>query len=1177
MKSTSAKALGFLIAVMMLGGAVLPTAAHAVTLSELIELFIALDIIPADKAAQARTVLSQQEGSTPATTSAVCPYTWTRNLTTGSTGNDVMKLQEFLNSSADTRIAASGVGSAGSETTYFGSLTANAVAKFQDKYASEVLTPIGLTSGTGYFGTMTRAKANELCATASSGTTGTTGSGTTVVTPAGTGLTVSKAANQPSNSLAPNGAARVPFTRVNLTAGTDGAVTVNSIVIERTSLGSDAAFAGVVLLDENGTQLGIAKTLNSQHQATVGTPITIPAGATRTFTIAGNMASSLTSYAGEVPSLSVIGVNTSAAVSGSLPITGAAHTINATLSIGTATVAVSSFDPDTSSTKEVGTTDFTFAGFRITAGSGEKLRLNGVSFNQAGSVSAGDLANVKVFVDGNSYPVTISGDTYAVSFPGGILIDKGFSKDVYVKGDIVGANSAGRSVVFDIDEATDISVVGELYGYGITVTAPTTAAGVTTDSQFTTGTPFFDASHIDVSAGSATSIGKANSVAAQNVAINVENQPLGGFETEFTGEPVTVQQMDFGVTITGGANGSDLTSVSLVDENGSVVAGPVDGTASGIGTNGYIRFTDSVTFPVGKKTYTLKGKLSTDFSNGDTVIASSSPANNWTNPKGDITGDTIDLSGNGLFSMNTMTVKAAALDISVSGSPAAQNITAGVQDFTFANYQFDASQSGEDVRFSSIPLDLDVTTMAATEVTGCQLFDSGNALNTGSNVVNPSAEGDTITFTFDQSLTVPKGTVKTLALKCDIATTVSDGDTLQWGYNSTADPVVTGVTSSQAVTETETTSAGQLMTLASGSVTVSKDSSSPSYTIVASGSTGVTAGVMKFRATNEDVTLQRVGLQLSGGTASSTDLTMVSIWDGSTKVGEATFVGNNINATSTLFGTGLVLPKDTDKLLTVRVDLANIGSSDVGTQGVLIKVDVDTNGTNTQGVGASGTTINATGTTAFDGIRMFRSIPTVTKLSVPSNTLQTGTGVEHDLYRFSISASSGGNGIGLAELTPNVITSSPSAVSGTTTIANLKIFAYTDASFSTPVSGFTNGQIISTLSSVSSGDNTVALSSILQIPAGQTYYFKVTGETTTTAGTGTFSGSVTTRLSGDAAYPDVNFMGTSTSDIADDTNDDFIWSPNATSTSEAGHDDWTNGYFISGLPSAGTDGETISK
>lgn len=84
-------------------------------------------------------------------------------LSVGSKGNEVRELQRILNITPDTRIAASGAGSPGNETDFFGALTKNAVIKFQQKYAGEILVPASLSAGTGLVGVFTRTKVNQLC------------------------------------------------------------------------------------------------------------------------------------------------------------------------------------------------------------------------------------------------------------------------------------------------------------------------------------------------------------------------------------------------------------------------------------------------------------------------------------------------------------------------------------------------------------------------------------------------------------------------------------------------------------------------------------------------------------------------------------------------------------------------------------------------------------------------------------------------------------------------------------------------------------------------------------------------------------------------------------------------------------------------------------------------------
>src|SRR3989344_655447 len=1093
-------------------GMVLPQVASAITIADLQAQIAALT-------AQLNALIAQQ-GGTPAGT---CSFT--RDLFNGVTGDDVKCLQQYLNS-AGQQVASSGAGSPGSETTFFGSRTRAAVSKWQAEN--------GVSPTAGYFGPISRAKYNSLVA----------GAPTPPVppgpppppAPTGSGLTVS-AASQPGDSLAPMNASRIPATKITLTASADGDIMVNSVTVERQGPATDSSIKDVVLLDEEGLQIGIAKTLNSNHQAILTEKFTVKAGTSKTVTVAFNRPATA-SDGGDIAKFAVIAIDAgSATVSGALPIVGSPITMNSTLTIGTLSLAKGVNDPGSSRNKEIGTQVYIFPALRMTAGSNEYVSLKWLSFNQSGSAAPGDLKNMKINLDGTDYEAKVSADGkyYTASFGAdGITITKGNTKEAYVKGDV--ESGSNRGVDFDLYRLTDIFAVGKSFGFGITPTSPDANDSQTDDDgTFDDDTsPVWDAYEVTIGNGTIT-VTKSTAIPAQNIAVNLNDQPIGAFRVEVKGEPVTVSSIVIRVSSDRNDTNvteADYTDVKLVNNaTGKVVAGPKDGSGT---TDGQMVFTytDAVTFPVETGQYVLKGKVSTDFDSDTLVSASTTPSSDWTSITGQVSGSSITAANTGTVSGNSMTVKTGSVTISISSTPTTQNVIRGAKSFTFANLVFDATASGEDIRFTSVQTLLYIST--ASDISNCQLFDGTTALNTGTNIVNPSAAGNQ-TFTLDTHLTVPKGTSKIAALKCDVAGS-GTGSLAQWtlgtsqgaGMSAAASAQsygATGLTSGNTVTPAvASSSVSNLMSFAgSGTFAVVLDPSSPSVRLAQAG-TEVTLSALRLSATNEAIDVKQIALMLSN-TASNApaDLVKLSLWDGATKVGE-------INATSSDTGiivttTGLTVEKDSDKIVTIKGQLSSIGTNEPGRPGHLVTVDYDNvnlNGSNpTYGVGSQSSNVVRTSSadTASAGVRVLRGYPTITALSVPSTSLADAS--QKVLYRFSVSAPAGTNGVSLYKFTFNVATSGDdehgSGISGyDLQITNLRAFAFTGSNFSGAAFSsdgqMNNGTTLNSSDGNNDGfitrkattsdraiyfnpvDPTTALPEAVAIPAGQTYYFELRGD-----------------------------------------------------------------------------------
>ena len=979
--------------------------------------------------------------SSQTTTTAAGACTFTRALSVGVKGDDVTCLQTYLTSTGHfTYSGAKG---------YFGGITKSAVAAWQAAN--------GVAPATGYFGSISRAKYSALVAVGPTPTPtspfGTpTPSGSPIV-PAGSGLTVGASSDQPAEGgLAPATAARVPALGVNFTASNDGDVTVNSMVVQRVGQADDAVVDSIVLLDENKVQIGLSKTLNSLHQVTLNQSFTVAKGTTKKMWIAFNRPAA-GAHGGEIVKFQLVSVNAgSTTVNGTLPITGSGMTINETLSLGSlASPLKGTLDPGSRrGSLQVGALKFYAAGVRWDVGSAEPVSLEQVRFYQAGSAGTGDLANVMITVKGVDYPTTVSADGkyYTALITPGVLFDKGAVIDVAIHADVIGGSN--RTIEYDLQKRTDIVVKGTTFGYYILPANGTTAnvTGSAGEGLITSGEPYYHAYQHTISVGTLR-VEKSNTVAAANVPTGASGITLGAFGFDTKGEDVSVSSLKLTYAISSGLY-SYITGVSVVDDTGATIAGPKD-AVSGLTTT----FTDTFTAKAGYHVYTIKGKLSTSFSDGATISISVQPDTDIT-AKGQTTGLSITPTPASSISANTMTIRKASLKVSISDSPAATNVVRGINGYLFSKLQYDATASGEDLRITSQDMSIVLSGSADPDnLNSCQLFDGATALNTGGNVVSPSGNPVSttlkVTFTMDNNLIVPKGTAKLVDVKCNIDGNATAAETWSLGLTSTGnDTVVVGKDTGLTVTEVTTNGNGSTMTVrAGGALTVTLDASSPSEHYGIAGKTDIVSSVFKLHSDYEALKLSKFGFHLSSSTASTSDVVKVSFWDGATKVGESVFNASNYYATSTL-SADFIIPKDGDKLLSATVDLISKDSigkirGEGGDSGHLVVIDQSGGYTTaTEAIGqSSGSTINPATTTdaiaTAKGIRVVKTYPTLNRLAVPTNTLTNG---DMDLYRFSVTAPTDGD-VGLYQFTFRISSTTVA------TTSSLRIFAYTDPGFST--------------------------------------------------------------------------------------------------------------------------------
>ncbi len=136
-------------------------------------------------------------------------------------------------------------------------------------------------------------------------------------------------------------------------------------------------------------------------------------------------------------------------------------------------------------------------------------------------------------------------------------------------------------------------------------------------------------------------------------------------------------------------------------------------------------------------------------------------------------------------------------------SPVSSSVVAGGAGAAMARFNLDTTGSIEDMKFTTLMAKLTYSLGKSTDLTNCQLFDGSTALTTGTKVVNPSyASTANYNFVFDTPIVVAKGSVKTIDLRCNISASAIAGASYSWGLPLYGVLEMTGATSGAHITPT---------------------------------------------------------------------------------------------------------------------------------------------------------------------------------------------------------------------------------------------------------------------------------------------------------------------------------------------------------------------------------------
>jgi uncharacterized membrane protein len=815
--------------------------------------------------------------------------TFTRNLKVGASGSDVKCLQAILNGTGFT-VSATGAGSPGNESMYFGGKTLAAVRHWQQ--SNGILPAFQV-------GPLTRAKLNAWL------------SGGVVITPPPPGQTGPVSAmlsnDNPASGSIVSGQASADLMHVTFT----GSGTVNSVTLSRSGISDQNTLTNVYLYQGN-QRLTDGYSFNSNSSLTMNN-LNLPVNGSTTLSVRGDVATGVTNGTIQlmVTGFSANGTPQSATISGNLmylvaaPGTMASATFNA--------VNGSSGSPSVNA----GTTQYVVWTQSVQINN-RAVQLKAANFKMVGSAPSDALSNIRLYVDGIDTGkvgviTSITGSNYAFfDFGASPLSLSTGSHTLDVRADI--QKGAARTVQFSVAQSSDLTLFDPQVGVNIAL--GTTGAGAIPSSGAT----------VNIAAGTPTVQNEPGWNAKTNVTGGASNQTIGKFIVHAYGEDLKVTSLTIAPVLTSASDGTNVTDASgvctgtcglknvTVYFNGSQV-----GTQTDIaGTTQMNGVANTKNFSLGSQMIAPAGQdsileIRADvMSTGSLSYTSGTIGVNLVKVTGGATGQNsqnlIDFP-TATFNGHTATIQTASSNLAVASDPnfLAQTLSPNTANVKVGSFVIQNQSTSESVRVTNLAIRL--TYGAGAGSTNISALKTDETSGSGATPIQPStaAASGNATDNFSVNFMLSPGQSKTVGIYLNSGSSAGSTVTVRPDLN------VSYVGVSSNISATSGLKTGAVVTFNTGTVTnppaiVTSTTTQSQYIASAPAAVGSSRATFNFASTNGPSTINELKFIVTGSDATpSNSVTNICVGNVTT-ASQSTACSSPVSGTAYLTGLNLFVP-----------------------------------------------------------------------------------------------------------------------------------------------------------------------------------------------------------------------------------------------------------------------------